>query len=76
MIQPKRDAPTVKVYSFRVRDQHVESPRVESYKATRPAILALGGEPMEGTEQAVPTSALNAQGHYQRVNTGWGSLDC
>jgi hypothetical protein len=75
MIQLNRDARTVKVYSFRVRDQHVESPRVENYKATRKAIIAAGGEPLEGTEQEVPASALDPEGHYRRVNTGWGGLD-
>ncbi len=75
MIRLSRDAHTVKVYSFRVRDQHVESPRVETYKATRKAILAAGGEPLEGTEQDVPASALDPDGHYKRVNTGWGNLD-
>jgi hypothetical protein len=75
MFQLSREPQTVKVYSFRVRDQHVESPRVETYKATRKAILEAGGEPLEGTEQEVPAAALDPEGHYKRVNTGWGTLD-
>jgi hypothetical protein len=75
MSRLKRDEHTVTVYSFRLLDGPIESLRVESYKATRRAILALGGEPLEGTEQEVPPSALDANGHYRRVNTGWGALD-
>ena len=66
---------SVTVYGFLVFDQHIESPSVSSFKATRQAIQALGAEVLEGTGEDVPSWAVDGQGHFRRRATGWGELD-
>lgn len=68
------DSESATVYSFRIYTGHAERPQVSPHKATREAILELGGEVLNGTAQDVPQSALDTQGHYRRVATGWGEL--
>ncbi|MEK8033960.1 hypothetical protein AACH06_24305 [Ideonella sp. DXS29W] len=65
---------TISVYSFRVYHGHCESPELAPFKATREAILALGGQVLEGTDEDVPPDELDADGHFRRIPTGWGSL--
>jgi hypothetical protein len=66
---------TVIVYNFHLLSSHVERPELASFKATAEVIHALGGMPLPGTAQEVPADALDAQGRYRRLNTGWGALD-
>ena len=66
---------TVTVYNFRTLELGVEMARMSGFKATRERIAAMGhAELLEGTEEAVPESELDHDGHYRRVATGWGLL--
>ncbi|MBT9594850.1 MAG: hypothetical protein IV094_02530 [Vitreoscilla sp.] len=69
------DSNVVTVYSFRVYTGHAERPQVSPHKATKEAIVQLGGELLKGTAQQVPARALDPQGHFRRVATGWGELN-
>ncbi|HEX5688236.1 MAG TPA: hypothetical protein VFY73_29810 [Ideonella sp.] len=68
------DAETISVFSFRFYDGHSERPEIAPFKATREAIAGLRGEVIEGTEQQVARSELDADGHFRRIPTGWGEL--
>ena len=66
---------TVTVYNFRLFDPHSKSPVLATFKAPRPVIVEhLRGEVLEGTDEEVDASALDAQGRYRRIATGWGEL--
>jgi hypothetical protein len=65
---------SITVYSFRLYGCQVESPHVPGYKATVQAIERMGGEALRGTAQNVPDEALDDNGCYRRINTGWGAL--
>jgi len=69
-----QDQDVVKVYAFRVFGNHVESPRLASFKATRETIQRLGGELVAGTEEGVARTQLDGEGRYRRIATGWGEL--
>lgn len=64
----------VRVYAFRVYGSHVESPRLASFKATQETIRRLQGELVEGTDEDVGRSELDAEGRYRRIATEWGEL--
>jgi hypothetical protein len=66
---------TVTVYSFRTYAGHAEMPIVAPYKATIEAIKAAAGELIQGTEEEVPAEAVNPEGHYRRLASGWTDLD-
>jgi hypothetical protein len=65
---------SAEVYAFKLSEGFHELARTMTFKATRDTIQALGGEVLEGTKQRVPSSELDEQGHYRRINTGWGDL--
>ena len=69
------DSNVVTLYSFRVYTGHAERPQVSPHKATRESIVRTGGELLKGTAQDVPVAALDAQGYFRRVATGWGELN-
>jgi hypothetical protein len=65
----------VAVYHFRPLDGGWESSSITGFKATRAAIVErFKGDVLEGTEEFVPADALDADGCYRRVPTGWGGL--
>jgi len=64
----------VTVYSFRQLSSPFEMRELAAYKATLQTIADLGGEPLLGTAEEVQAEALDRQGRYRRVNTGWGGL--
>jgi hypothetical protein len=69
------DTQTVTVFYFQTLDSGVEMARMAGFKATREQIAAMNGAKLlEGTGERVPTSELDAQGHYRRLPTGWGEL--
>ncbi len=69
------DTDTVTVYSFLLLQDGVELARQATFKATRELIKATHcAQILEGTGERVPTSALDAQGHFKRIATGWGEL--
>jgi hypothetical protein len=69
------DAQIVTVYNFRTFDQGVEASEPTRYKATRERIAELREALiLEGTAEQVPRSALDDQGFYRRIATGWGEL--
>ena len=66
---------TVTVYNFRTLEFGVEMSRLAGFKATRERIASMGNAVLlEGTEESVPVSELDAQGHFRRMPTGWGEL--
>jgi hypothetical protein len=65
---------SVLVQAFSRAGKKLKDSEVAGFKTTRDRIKALGGEPIPGTEQHVPRSALDAEGHYRRIATGWGAL--
>lgn len=66
---------TVTVYHFRVYEPDAESFRVSSFKASRELIVErFRGDVLEGTDEQVESSALDAEGRYRRIATGWGEL--
>ena len=68
-------ADSVTVFSFRVFDPESREMQVASCKATRAAIGAMHlAELLPATAEDVPGDALDAQGRYRRVATGWGEL--
>lgn len=51
-------------------------PALATCKATRETIVEhLKGSVLEGTGEEVAEEALDAQGRYRRIATGWGELD-
>jgi hypothetical protein len=63
------------VYNFYTLDSGYESSPVSTFKATRKAIVEIfGGDPIEGTAESVPADAVDEQGRYRRLATGWGEL--
>ena len=65
----------VTVYNFRNLDSGFESAPVATFKATRQAIVEVfGGDLIEGTDEQVDRSDLDADGSYRRRPTGWGDL--
>ena len=67
---------TVTVYAFQVFDAAVESYRIMPFKAPGDLVASrFGGDVLEGTHEEVPQSALDAQGRFRRIPTGWGALD-
>lgn len=66
---------TVIVYSFHLFGADPEDFELAPFKATREAIAGLyGGRVLEGTAEHVDVGALDRQGRYRRVATGWGEL--
>jgi hypothetical protein len=66
----------VTVYAFRHLDGGRETGFHATFKATREAILEVHrGQLLEGTQERVPPEALDGQGRYRRVPTGWGVLN-
>ncbi len=66
---------TVTVLAFAVFDQDWREMRAADCKATREAIAAMRwAKVLEGTAEDVPRSALDAEGRYRRLPTGWGAL--
>jgi hypothetical protein len=48
---------------------------MSSYKATRETIEKTHkGKVLEGTGEKVPRDAVDGEGRYRRVATGWGEL--
>jgi hypothetical protein len=75
MFDTGRSKRTVVVYSFCLYDLDSRTMRQLPYKLPRPAIEATkGAELLEATAQEVALGALDAQGRYRRVATGWGEL--
>lgn len=70
-----RPSETVTVFGFKVFDLETREMQVVGCKATLDAIGRLGlAEPVPGTAEDVPLGALDDQGRYRRVATGWGEL--
>jgi len=66
---------TVIVYNFRTLEHGVEMAKMAGYKATREQIASMRNAVLlEGTDESVPVSELDDDGHYRRVATGWGAL--
>jgi hypothetical protein len=66
----------VTVFNYRKFEAGSDVPLIAPYKATRDAIVErLKCELLEGTGEQVPSVALDEQGRYRRVATGWGELD-
>ena len=69
------DSRTVTVYNFRLFDTSSKGPVLATFKAPRALIVErFGGQVLEGTEEEVDASVLDAQGRYRRIATGWGEL--
>jgi hypothetical protein len=67
---------TLTVFGFKVFDPETREMQVVGCKATLDAIGRLGlAEPVPGTAEDVPLHAVDPQGRYRRVATGWGALD-
>lgn len=67
---------TVTVFAYREFDLDTLDMQVAACKATREAIARSAlAEPLAGTGEDVPRDALDAQGRYRRLATGWGALD-
>jgi hypothetical protein len=67
---------TTTVFSFRTYDSQSHNMVVAPFQAERSVILArFSGEVLEGTGHEVPRDALDRDGRYRRVATGWGELD-
>lgn len=65
---------TVTVFSYRVFDPETCEMQVAPCKATREVIAGSAlAEALEGTGEVVPRHALDAQGRYRRLATGWGA---
>ena len=60
----------VTVYSFEVLE--LEGIHHMPFKATREVIESRhGGKVIDGTDEVVPASRLDGDGHYQRWPNGW-----
>jgi hypothetical protein len=66
----------VTVYAFRQVEDDIETGRHAPFKATREAIRDIyRGHLLDGTQEEVPVEALDTEGRYRRVATGWGDLN-
>ena len=66
---------TVVVYNFRIADGAEHPGNVANFKAPRHLIgQRYRGEVLEGTGEEIEASALDSQGRYRRIATGWGEL--
>lgn len=65
----------VLVYAFQVYDARTKDEQTVPYKAPLERIEQAGGRPLLGTAEAVPVEALDREGRYRRIATGWGALD-
>ena len=66
---------TVTVYSFRTYDETTRSLELARFKAPRELIATrFKGQVLEGTEEVIEASALDREGRYRRIATGWGEL--
>lgn len=66
---------TATVYSFKSYARAEDGPEMSTFKATRRAIAyTFLGEVVESTAEQVDVSALDPQGAYRRLPTGWGAL--
>jgi len=66
---------TVTVYNFQTLELGVEMAKMAGYKATREQIASMRHAVLlEGTDESVPVSELDDEGHYRRLPTGWGAL--
>jgi len=75
MFKTGRSNRTVTVYNFCLYDLDSRTMRQVPYKLPRSAIEGTkGAELLEGTAEEVAPEALDAQGRYRRVATGWGEL--
>lgn len=75
MSNAKQISDTVTVYSFRVFDPETREMEVATCKATREAISSMGrAEHLPATAEVVPRDALDTQGRFRRVATGWGEF--
>jgi hypothetical protein len=64
------------VFSFQTYDSQTHGMVLAPFKAERGVIQKrYSGEVLEGTGQEVPRHALDNEGRYRRVATGWGELD-
>ena len=69
------DAQTVVVYNFRVHDGGEQLGSIAAFKAPRGLIRErFLGQVLEGTGEEVEAGALDAEGRYRRIATGWGEL--
>jgi hypothetical protein len=67
---------TTTVFSFRTYDSQTHGMVLAPFKAERSVIQKrYSGEVLEGTGHEVPRHALDHEGRYRRVATGWGELD-
>ena len=65
----------VTVFSFEMLAGGIEFPRHAAFKATRDHIRTVAGaRVLEGTAERVPSAAIDAEGRYRRIATGWGEL--
>ena len=66
---------TVTVYSFRTYDAATKSHVLAKFKAPRELIATrFKGDVLEGTEEIIDASALDREGRFRRIATGWGEL--
>lgn len=66
---------TATVFSFRVFDPVTREMQVAACKAPLAVIgKSASVEALAGTGEDVPRQALDAQGCYRRLATGWGAL--
>src|SRR5258708_1931887 len=66
----------VTVFNYRHFETGSDMPLIAPYKATRETIIKnLKCELLEGTGEQVLSVALDEQGRYRRIATGWGELD-
>jgi len=67
---------TVTVFGFKTFDADTREMQLVNCKATPEAIASFRlAELVAGTGEEVPLQALDAQGCYRRVATGWAALD-
>jgi len=65
----------VTVFYFSRFELGSQTPAISSYKATRETIeTRLKGKVLEGTGEKVPRDAIDREGRFRRIATGWGDL--
>ncbi len=70
-----QDTETVTVYAFHILGQDTEGFEFAPFKTTRETIeQRYRGRVLEGTAEEVEISALDEEGRYRRIATGWGVL--
>lgn len=68
-------AESVTVYAYRRFEPDLREMQVASHKATRELIESLRtADLLPATAEDVPVAALDAEGRFRRVATGWGAL--